>query len=146
MGRAFASAHSPAASPVPVGRRSACLSVALLAVTACSRRRSQSPWDTGTVTLVVGEHGPDLAELVFEKNRLVRVDFKTEDVAARTRIQTRLDELQREAERVGLFIKFHADGGERGGLVGASPKPGQPHYARAIYQRFGDKDFRIQAK
>jgi hypothetical protein len=132
-----------------MGRRAAGLAIALLVVAGCSRGLSQpSDWDTGTVTLAVGERGPDLAEFVFENNRLLRVDFKTSDAAARARIQARLDDLQREAARDGLFIKFHGDSiaGERGALMGAKPKPGDPHYARAIYQRFGDENFRIQVK
>jgi len=129
--------------------RSLALLVIAFALIACGRRAGD-PWDTGTVTLLVSKRGgPDVAEVVFENNKLIRVDYKTDEQPTRDRLKAQLDAIAGEAEREGLPVDFHGpDGpnGERGGFSAARPKPGAPQYARAVYHRLTERDFSARAK
>lgn len=117
---------------------------------ACTRSTSaKGIWETGTVTLLVSA-GPEVAEVVFADNALVRVDYTTADAAVNERVRARVDALVTEAKVKGLFIKWHEPGSspqDEGALVGASPKPGQPNFARAMYHHLGDTPgFAVRAK
>jgi hypothetical protein len=109
---------------------------------------AQGPWDSGTVVLLVSQ-GAQEAEVVFEKNEFVRIDSTSTDAAFKDEVRARVEQLVAEAKVQGLHAKWHADdeGQERGALVGASPKPGEPHFARAMYHHLGHGDgFNVRAK
>ena len=126
----------------------AALVLTTLTVHACNRTGPRDPWETGTVTLLVGERGPEIAEVIFEKNHLVRVEYKTDDPTTRARLKARLDEIMREAEREGLFVDYHEHSpkGDRDGLYAAKPMPGAPQFARAVYHHLSGRDFTARAK
>lgn len=104
-------------------------------------------WQTGTVTLLLSDNGPVLAEVIFQKNRLVRIDFKTTNVATNAKVQKAIDDAVAQAKLGKLTVKYHTyDGGKRSGLHGAQPKPGEPQFARAINHWLSDHDFDTRVK
>jgi hypothetical protein len=127
------------------------LALVFLVLSACEKRSApvegagiraeKGPWGTGDVTLILGK-GPDVAEIVFLKNELVRIDYKTGDTAIREQVRTRVEGLVAAAKEKRLPAKWHEDGDTPGEerLVGASPRPGEPHFARVMYHHLGEKD------
>ncbi|EYF02076.1 hypothetical protein [Chondromyces apiculatus] len=99
-------------------------------------------------TLQVSARNEVVAELVFEENKLARVAYTTKEQALRDSFQARLDAVMAEAQREGLYIKFHLpdENGERGALAGATPKPGAPHFAQAMYEHLSDNTFSVRVK
>jgi len=106
-------------------------------------------WESGTVTLLLSK-GPDVAEVVFVKNELVRIDYKTTDESIKEQVRARVEQLIATGKERGLSGKWHAPSDspdEEGGLVGATARPGEPTFARLMYHHIGDKDgFNVRAK
>ncbi|AKT37850.1 hypothetical protein [Chondromyces crocatus] len=121
-----------------------------LSSTACNRSTpAGDDMDTArNWALQVSVRAEVVAELIFEENKLARVEYKSQDPALRDGFQTRLDSVMEEARREGLAIKFHLpDGnGEHGGLYGAQPRPGEPFFTQAMREHLGDGTFSIRVK
>lgn len=97
------------------------------------------------MTLLISADGRSetVAQLTFKNNELTRTEYITEDRATRAAFQKHLDAVLRTAKERGLFIKFHRGGGpgERGGLYGAKPKPGEARFGQAMSEHLGKDGF-----
>ncbi|AKT37846.1 hypothetical protein [Chondromyces crocatus] len=100
-----------------------------------------------SATLQASVRAEVVAELVFEENKLLRVDYETQDQALRDRFQARLDTVLGKAQREGLHMDFHQTlpDGARGWFL-ARPKPGEAHFTKAMLWHLGDDTFTVRRK